>query len=148
MIPAQPDREAAKATGTYDVTAKDPEKRIALALARRDPGGPIAAIAGQHRGIDKGGKNRAQYLVNAGTWQQSPTSGTKTGPLAQRLEQGTHNPLVVGSNPTGPNSDGECQEVTKACVYKGFHAIFRTSAASPVLTGSASCGLLSRARFV
>ncbi len=26
------------------------------------------------------------------------------GPLAQRLEQGTHNPLVVGSNPTGPSS--------------------------------------------
>ena len=24
------------------------------------------------------------------------------GPLAQWLEQGTHNPLVVGSNPTGP----------------------------------------------
>ncbi len=24
------------------------------------------------------------------------------GPLAQRSEQGTHNPLVVGSNPTGP----------------------------------------------
>ena len=24
------------------------------------------------------------------------------GPLAQRLEQRTHNPLVVGSNPTGP----------------------------------------------
>jgi hypothetical protein len=24
------------------------------------------------------------------------------GPIAQRLEQGTHNPLVVGSNPTGP----------------------------------------------
>ena len=23
-----------------------------------------------------------------------------TGPLAQRLEQGTHNPLAVGSNPT------------------------------------------------
>ena len=26
------------------------------------------------------------------------------GPVAQRLEQWTHNPLVVGSNPTGPNS--------------------------------------------
>ena len=26
------------------------------------------------------------------------------GPVAQRLEQGTHNPLVVGSNPTGPTS--------------------------------------------
>ena len=25
-----------------------------------------------------------------------------SGPVAQRLEQGTHNPLVVGSNPTGP----------------------------------------------
>lgn len=24
----------------------------------------------------------------------------KNGPLAQWLEQGTHNPLVVGSNPT------------------------------------------------
>ena len=27
-----------------------------------------------------------------------------TGPVAQRLEQGTHNPLVVGSNPTGPTN--------------------------------------------
>ena len=25
-----------------------------------------------------------------------------TGPVAQRLEQGTHNPLVAGSNPAGP----------------------------------------------
>ncbi len=24
------------------------------------------------------------------------------GPVAQRLEQGTHNPLVLGSNPRGP----------------------------------------------
>ena len=24
------------------------------------------------------------------------------GPVAQRLEQGTHNPLVGGSNPSGP----------------------------------------------
>ena len=28
----------------------------------------------------------------------------ETGPLAQRLEQRTHNPLVVGSNPTGPTN--------------------------------------------
>ena len=27
----------------------------------------------------------------------------KLGPVAQRLEQWTRNPLVVGSNPTGPN---------------------------------------------
>ena len=113
-----------------------------------DERAPILAITGQHRRLDAGSANSAQLLVKADTWQRTPTSVNKTGPLAQRLEQGTHNPLVVGSNPTGPNSDGECQEVTKACVYKGFHAIFRTSAASPVLTGSASCGLLSRARFV
>src|SRR5215469_6449219 len=28
----------------------------------------------------------------------------KFGPLAQRLVQRTHNPLVVGSNPTGPTN--------------------------------------------
>ena len=28
----------------------------------------------------------------------------ENGPLAQRLEQGTHNPLVVGSNPTRPTT--------------------------------------------
>jgi hypothetical protein len=28
---------------------------------------------------------------------------SRIGPVAQRLEQGTHNPLVVGSNPTGPS---------------------------------------------
>ena len=39
--------------------------------------------------------------------------GTSLGPLAQRLEQGTHNPLVVGSNPTGPTN---CPH-SKAFVY-------------------------------
>ncbi len=29
-------------------------------------------------------------------------SAEKQGPVAQRLEQGTHNPLVAGSNPAGP----------------------------------------------
>ena len=28
------------------------------------------------------------------------------GPVAQRLEQGTHNPLVLGSNPSGPTING------------------------------------------
>jgi hypothetical protein len=31
------------------------------------------------------------------------------GPLAQRLEQRTHNPLVVGSNPTGPTRNNLVQ---------------------------------------
>jgi hypothetical protein len=29
----------------------------------------------------------------------------KNGPVAQRLEQGTHNPLVPGSNPGGPSPE-------------------------------------------
>jgi putative endonuclease len=35
-----------------------------------------------------------------------------TGPIAQRLEQGTHNPLVPGSNPGGPSPDS----------FRGCHA--------------------------
>ena len=34
----------------------------------------------------------------------SSRSISHLGPLAQRLEQRTHNPLVVGSNPTGPTN--------------------------------------------
>ena len=32
------------------------------------------------------------------------TSSTQRGPVAQRLEQWTHNPLVAGSNPAGPTN--------------------------------------------
>jgi hypothetical protein len=31
-----------------------------------------------------------------------PIGFVTSGPIAQRLEQGTHNPLVGGSNPSGP----------------------------------------------
>src|SRR5580698_2207173 len=34
--------------------------------------------------------------------QRFPSESFLGGPLAQRLVQRTHNPLVVGSNPTGP----------------------------------------------
>ena len=103
MIPAPPDREAAKATGTYDTTGRGPEKGIAPALARSDPGRPFSVIARQRCGPDGRRVRCTQSPVNAGTWQRSPTLANKIGPLAQRLEQGTHNPLVVGSNPTGPS---------------------------------------------
>ncbi len=100
MNPAQPDREVATAaTGTYDAAAQDPEKRIALALARSDPRRPTITIGGQQRGVDREGTNSAQLPVNTSTWQRRPAPANKTGPLAQRLEQGTHNPLVQGSNP-------------------------------------------------
>src|SRR5262245_52429971 len=34
-------------------------------------------------------------------------TGSIPGPVAQRSEQGTHNPLVLGSNPSGPIHVGE-----------------------------------------
>ena len=46
---------------------------------------------------------------------------TKTlGPVAQRLEQGTHNPLVVGSNPTGPTISKSLSSMVKDFFVTGF----------------------------
>ena len=39
------------------------------------------------------------------------SSNANAGPVAQRLEQGTHNPLVLGSNPSGP--------IRKSCGCRG-----------------------------
>ena len=41
-------------------------------------------------------------VANRGDKQHKNTSNPLLGPVAQRLEQGTHNPLVQGSNPCGP----------------------------------------------
>ena len=43
-----------------------------------------------------------------------------TGPVAQRLEQGTHNPLVVGSNPTGPTTLTSILSIGKDFFVTGF----------------------------
>jgi hypothetical protein len=40
--------------------------------------------------------------LGVGQWPVCYASMRKYGPVAQRLEQGTHNPLVPGSNPGGP----------------------------------------------
>jgi hypothetical protein len=50
-------------------------------------------------------------LVTSGLLCLLPQSG---GPVAQRLEQGTHNPLVPGSNPGGPSLRLERSEKAKA----------------------------------
>ena len=44
-------------------------------------------------------KTPASPAENDGFSDESGLSSTGSGPLAQRLEQGTHNPLVQGSNP-------------------------------------------------
>ena len=43
------------------------------------------------------------------------------GPVAQRLEQGTHNPLVGGSNPSGPTK-------FKVCILNENNSSYRKSA--------------------
>ena len=39
----------------------------------------------------------------------------RNGPVAQRLEQGTHNPLVPGSNPGGPSLRFGAQRESEGC---------------------------------
>jgi hypothetical protein len=51
-------------------------------------------------------------IRNANATKAKPAGGSREerarlqieGPVAQRLEQGTHNPLVGGSNPSGPTN--------------------------------------------
>ncbi len=47
-------------------------------------------------------------------------SAHKLGPVAQRSEQGTHNPLVVGSNPTGPTSSNSIKSIENEQVMGKF----------------------------
>ena len=42
--------------------------------------------------------------LNAQSYQCVRDTFCTVGPLAQRLEQRTHNPLVEGSNPSGPTN--------------------------------------------
>jgi len=50
----------------------------------------VCALRPQRRRLSSDGRRWKMVLV----W---------VGSIAQRLEQGTHNPLVEGSNPSGPN---------------------------------------------
>ena len=43
-----------------------------------------------------------QALISGIRYIQAEDRYSHKGPVAQRLEQGTHNPLVGGSNPSGP----------------------------------------------
>ncbi len=98
MTPATPPLESEKATGTDNAAAGD-DPLLALLLARKDPETPKLAIIRQHRRTRAKKDSASETPVNAGVCHHSPLSYNERGPLAQRLEQGTHNPLVQGSNP-------------------------------------------------
>ena len=46
------------------------------------------------------------------------SKNTLFGPVAQRLEQGTHNPLVGGSNLSGPTDLRRLTSIIIACQYR------------------------------
>ncbi len=58
------------------------------------------------------------YAINSSRLGEGRAVAGTAGPVAQRLEQWTHNPLVVGSNPTGPS--------TLALLQLGFEPIKRS----------------------
>ena len=47
-------------------------------------------------------------------------SGQQQGPVAQWSEQGTHNPLVVGSIPTGPTMKNILKSLLMKNIVDGF----------------------------
>ena|SRR5687767_15943076 len=76
----------------------------------------------------------------------------KDGPIAQRLEQATHNRLVTGSNPVGPThkkdpeNKGELVFATHELSIRG-HALRRIETAIPPMELSLLTTGLSNHRF-
>jgi len=109
MEPVAPRPEVARATGTDDVpvcggdTPGTPEARSALS-ARRRPGTPSHVITGQDRGLDRRGRKRAQSLEIVANCTRVARPVSKCRAHSSAAEQGTHNPLVAGSNPAGPTN--------------------------------------------
>jgi hypothetical protein len=63
-----------------------------------------------------------QDLKSCAIWIEgsSPSTRTKTGTIAQWLEQSAHNALVVGSNPTGPTKIPEVDRNIKDRPHPSF----------------------------
>src|SRR5437762_1829168 len=53
--------------------------------------------------------------LDVGRWMLDVRASARHGPVAQRLEQGTHNPLVPGSNPGGPSLRFGAQRRSEGC---------------------------------
>ncbi len=52
--------------------------------------------------LDDNRSNVWRPRSGSGNTPKNKLTNDDLGPVAQRLEQGTHNPLVGGSNPSGP----------------------------------------------
>ena len=105
----KPEREAMRATGTYDSAARIREtpgtaEARSAGAARRMPEPPEGANTRQHRRLDSKGRERAQSVEFAATCEHLPSPMHVSRAHSSAVEQGTHNPLVAGSNPAGPTS--------------------------------------------
>ncbi len=65
---------------------------------------------------------------------------TPRGAVAQRLEQGTHNPLVAGSNPAGPSTKKRTISVRFFVLYSGGARTKFESGRRPRLAARAASG--------
>ena len=62
-------------------------------------------FAGQKQGgsVYSGAAEKVALHAENGDFTVELQKSSVAGPVAQRLEQWTHNPLVEGSNPSGPS---------------------------------------------
>ena len=93
---AEPERESATATGTYDI---HPSEARSACAARRTPDTPRPVITGQHSRLDKRGADSTGSPLIVGTCQHVARPDNSQAPLAQLAEQLTLNQRVPGSSP-------------------------------------------------
>src|SRR5215471_16543993 len=75
----------------------------------------LSAMISQSRGKISRKAGQLPLKLDVGRWMFDVRAAARHGPVAQRLEQGTHNPLVPGSNPGGPtpNAFGLSRDVRR-----------------------------------
>ena len=91
--------------------------------------GSSVVLSVQTRGPWFESKRRHQSLPAADAHRPAVTAGgtirycrilVKCGPVAQRLEQWTHNPLVQGSNPCGPTNQLSSNQSLTGSTQRSF----------------------------
>ena len=91
-----------------DVTIIDPNREWKIdvqAVRRQKPQLPVPRLGreGPRGGDDR--RRRSEMAIEEADVIAFTSIDCVAGSIAQRLEQGTHNPLVLGSNPSAPNFD-------------------------------------------
>ena len=86
------EQQAARATGTYDVTAADAQDVLARRRARSDPNRPSLAMTRHDPGIDDPAGHGVGCGVSDKTCYHPATSAVRKAPVAQWIEQRSSKP--------------------------------------------------------